>query len=363
MTTALNNGHAVEAVRQLIEEARETDGVVPGRRTLGAQVGVSEYKAGQVKKLWIVEAVRKAIADSVAEHKQVPDDHALATKIGVTIPEVQAARDALAAQSGLPWPTLDLPVGDSMGEDDAQVDDRSRPASETGRPVGDGDQLVLGDDEPAAKVAAAVGEASSPAGERGSAKVARRRRQVAERTELVALDVQDADLTMTVHRQRIDTAAAEHALRQLPNYRAYLARRIRVVSAVVGAALMIGMGAWSAVGVHHAIAADAPRWSSAWIAGWVLEPILLTGVALIILARSMISLAGGRLHGGVWAIELAILALSVAANIKALPDSPSLADVVVRLTAPLFCVLISVVLGAIDTALDQIRPMPGSSHQ
>lgn len=313
----------------------------------------------------VVEAVRKAIAESVAKDGAKPSQRELADQLGVSRHQIRAAEAKLTAQSGLPWSTLELstpPVVDPVGDVQrpvGELGDGGHPVGETGRPVGDGDQLVLGDDEPTAD---AVGEADEPlgdqVGERGSKRVDRRRREVAERTELVALDVQDADLTMTVRLRRIDTAAAEHALRQRQTYRAYLARRIRVVSAVIGAVLMVGMGAWSAVGVHHAIAGDAPRWSSAWIAGWVLEPVLLTAVALIILVRSMISLAGGRLHGGVWAIELAILALSVAANVKALPDSPSLADVVIRLTAPLFCVLLSVVLGAIDTALDKIRLMP-----
>lgn len=146
-------------------------------------------------------------------------------------------------------------------------------------------------------------------------------------------------------------AEREYYARKTPAYRALALRQIRKWSAIAGAVLMAGLGAWSAVGVHEGVAKDAEPGSIDWILGWVLEPVLLSGVALIVIARAMLAMAGARLSPSAWGIELGLLGLSVAANAHALPDNPTLADYVMRLTGPIGCLLVSLVLVLVEKAV------------
>ncbi|MCA1191646.1 hypothetical protein [Saccharopolyspora sp. 6V] len=146
-------------------------------------------------------------------------------------------------------------------------------------------------------------------------------------------------------------AEREYYARKTPAYRALALRQIRKWAAIAGGFLMLGLGAWSAVGVQHAVAAGAARGSIEWLLGWVLEPVLLTGVALIVIVRSALALAGAHLSGWVWGIELGLLGLSVAANVQALPVAPSGADYVMRLTGPVGCLLVSLVLVLVEKAV------------
>lgn len=184
-----------------------------------------------------------------------------------------------------------------------------------------------------------------------SNKVAKRREAVTEFEQLTELKERRSAAAGRRFNVKAEAAKREHDARFTPERRALLARRIRITSATTGGVLMIGAGAWSAVGVHAAVTAGAIAGMSASVMGWMLEPILLTAVAGIMIVRNFIALAGGRLHPGMWAIELAILGISVAANIKALPANPTTLDYVIRLTGPLFCLLISTSLGAIDRAI------------
>lgn len=148
-----------------------------------------------------------------------------------------------------------------------------------------------------------------------------------------------------------DIAEREYWARKKPAYRALALRRIRTWSAATGAVLMLGLGAWSAVGVQHAVAGAAPRGSIEWLLGWILEPVLLTGVALIVIVRSALAMVNARLSGWVWAIEIGLLSLSVAANVQALPTQPTTADFVMRLTGPIGCLLVSLVLVLVEQAV------------
>lgn len=150
-----------------------------------------------------------------------------------------------------------------------------------------------------------------------------------------------------------DVAKTSYYARHTPAYRALALHRIRKWSAICGAVLMLGFGAWSAVGVQHAIAGTAEVGSVAWVLGWVLEPVLLAGVALIVLVRSALALAGARLSPWVWAIELGLLGLSVAANVKALPVDPSGSDYVMRMTGPVGCLLVSLVMVAVERSVQK----------
>lgn len=153
---------------------------------------------------------------------------------------------------------------------------------------------------------------------------------------------------------RAAIAKKRYYAKREPEYRALTLERISRCSAIFGALLMAGFGAWSAVGVHagvtknsggqNATAADS-------FAGWVLEPVILACIAGIVLVRAALALAGARLNPGVWFIELGLLGLSLAANINALPANPTLANYVMRLTGPIGCLLVSLVMVAIDRAV------------
>lgn len=150
-----------------------------------------------------------------------------------------------------------------------------------------------------------------------------------------------------------DVAKTVYYARHTPAYRALALHEIRRWSAICGAVLMLGFGAWSAVGVQHAVAGSSPVGSIEWVLGWVLEPVLLAGVALIVLVRSALALAGAKLSPWVWAIELGLLGLSVAANVKALPAVPTGSDYVMRMTGPVGCLLVSLVMVAVERSVQK----------
>jgi hypothetical protein len=83
-----------------------------------------------------------------------------------------------------------------------------------------------------------------------------------------------------------------------------------------GLVLLIGFGAWSTAGVHEGLVKllHLTPGTAGWGAGWILEPLLITIVAGLIVIRAILRMSGGDVDGRARAAEAVALGGSLALN-------------------------------------------------
>ncbi|MFI6270750.1 hypothetical protein [Micromonospora zamorensis] len=106
--------------------------------------------------------------------------------------------------------------------------------------------------------------------------------------------------------------------------RALRVERVGKASLWAGVPVLVAFGLWSTSGVQAGVVKllDLEGGSFGWWAAWLMEPALLTIVALIIVGRSLLLASGGNTDWRALAIEWAALGTSLALNV-----TPTLAGV------------------------------------
>jgi hypothetical protein len=99
--------------------------------------------------------------------------------------------------------------------------------------------------------------------------------------------------------------------------RALRVEAVRKASLWIGLPVLIAFGLWSTAGVQKGVThlLDLQPGSAMWLAAWLMEPALLTIVALIIVGRALLQSSGGDTDWRAWVIEAGALLSSLALNI------------------------------------------------
>lgn len=121
---------------------------------------------------------------------------------------------------------------------------------------------------------------------------------------------------------RHTAAAGERArvtaeLRETGEMRALRIAKTQKVVLWIGVGLLVGFGAWSTAGVQAGLVRlmDLKDGSPGWWAAWILEPLLITIVAGLILLRPILRSAGGDVDNRAYTTEKAVLGVSIALNV------------------------------------------------
>jgi hypothetical protein len=164
-----------------------------------------------------------------------------------------------------------------------------------------------------------------------------RRSQAAEHRRALA-DVAESDRTAARARRDRERDAAEQDnltglyrraarsgvrariradIQRSAEMRALRVARVQSVTLIAGVPVLVAFGAWSTTGVQAGVArllgltAETP----AWWASWLMEPALITIVALIIIGRSVLRSSGGDTDWRADLAEWTALSLSLALNV------------------------------------------------
>lgn len=146
--------------------------------------------------------------------------------------------------------------------------------------------------------------------------------------------------------------------------RALRVEAVRKASLWIGLPVLAAFGLWSTAGVQRGVAylLELETGSVIWLAAWLMEPALLTIVALIIIGRALLQASGGDTDWKAWVIEIGALATSVALNIAPTLSAGDAkpAALVAESVGPLGAATTAFLIGLFQSYVAKARPWDGA---